>query len=138
VKLEYESEAVCGEDPQDTCAIGDTITTLSWNAPRTKGVEIRVYGVTTCFGEDASGRPIDGHCLRAHTALPGSVRVLLAKEPASKGKVTWRMAPGASLGEVGDGVPIHSIVLAAYNSAGEHSIYAIADAGDYCDSTECP
>jgi hypothetical protein len=111
---------------------------LSWRAPRTKGVEIHAYGVTTCFGEDGSARSMDGHCQRAHTALPVSVRVLLAMAPVSKGKVTWRMAPGAGLGEVGGGVPVFSIVLAAYNAAGEHSIYAIADAGGSCDAIECP
>jgi hypothetical protein len=130
VKLRLEIEGICG-DPGDTCAIGDSIFRLSWTAPRTKGVEIRVYGVTTCFGEDSNGTRIDGHCLREHTALPSSVRVLLAKAPASKGKVTWRMDPGErGLAQTRDGVPIHAIVLSAYNAEGGHSIFAIADAGD--------
>ena len=38
-----------GDDPQDTCAIADLVYTLSWKAPRMEAVEIRVYGVTTCF-----------------------------------------------------------------------------------------
>ena len=139
MKLDYESEAICGDDPREMCAVGDTIYTMSWKAPRTKGVQIRVYGVTTCFGEDDSGRMIDGYCLRVHTALPESVRVLLATAPASKGKLTWGLAPGG--GETFDGVPVHSIVLAAYNADGEHSIFAIADAGEYCRARpdlDCP
>ena len=140
VKLDYEIEAICGDNPEDTCAVGDFIFTLSWKAPRTKGVEMRVYGVTTCFGQDGNRAVIDGHCLREHTALPSSVRVLLAKVPTSKGKVTWRMDPGQGLAATRDGVPVHSVVLAAYNATGEHSIFAIADAGDYCQSSEgaCP
>lgn len=127
-----ESEAICGDDPGEMCAVGDSIFRVSWEAPRTKGVEIRAYGVTTCFAEDVTGRRIDGRCLREHIALPSSVRVLLAKAAASKGKVTWRMDPGsAGLAQTRDGVPVHSIVLAAYNADGEHSIFAIADAGDW-------
>jgi len=140
VKLHEESEAICGDDPREMCAIGDSIYTVSWKAPRTKGVEIRVYGVTTCFGVDGSGRMIDGDCLRQHTEVPASVRVLLAKAPASKGKVTWRMEPAQSLAQTRDGVPVYSFVLATYNAEGGHSIFAIADAGDYCTSAdvECP
>ena len=131
VKSHYESEAICGPDTRDTCAVGDTIFKVSWEAPRTRGLEIRAFGVTTCFGEDSSGAKIDGHCLREHTALPSSTRVLLAKAPASKGKVTWRMAPGQGPAETRDGVAVYSIVLAAYNREGGHSIFAIADAGDW-------
>jgi hypothetical protein len=113
------------------CAVGDTIFKASWESPRTKGVEIRVYGVTTCFGEDSNGAKIDGNCLREHIALPSSIRVLLAKVPASKGKVTWRMYPGGrGLAETRDRVGVYSIVLAAYNREGGHSIFVIADAGD--------
>lgn len=132
VKSHYESEAICGSDPRDMCAVGDTIFKVSWEAPRTKGVEIRVYGVTTCFGKDSGGAKIDGNCLREHMALPSSLRVLLAKVPASKGRVTWRMDPGESgLAQTRDGVPVYSIVLAAYDANGGHSIFAIADAGDW-------
>jgi hypothetical protein len=132
VKLHEESEGFCDDQaPGDTCAIGDSIFRLSWQAPRTKGIEIRVYGVTTCFGKDSSGKRIDGHCLREHTALPSSMRVLLAKVPASKGKVTWRMDPGRGLAETRGGVRVYSIVLAAYSAVGGHSIFVIADAGDW-------
>jgi hypothetical protein len=129
VKLDMEDEAICF-DNGDLCAIGDSIFRMSWATPRTKGVVIRVYGVTKCFDKDASGARIDDHCLRKHTPLPSSVRVLLTDVPASKGKVTWRMVPGRGLGETRDGVPIYSIVLAGYNADGGHSIFAIADAGD--------
>ncbi len=129
LKLAEEQAAECDENPMEMCAIGDSTFTLSWKAPRTKGVQVRVYGVTKCFGRDGDGRAIDGHCLRERTALPGSVRVLLAKAPASKGTVTWSLGPGW---EGPDGVTVHSIVIAAYNATGGHSIFAIADAGFDC------
>ena len=141
VRSDYEDEAICDDRaPEDTCAIGDTIFTVTWKAPRTNGLVIRVYGVTTCFGTDSTQTVIDGACLREHTPLPSSVRVLVAKVPASKGKVTWRMDPGEGLAATRHGVTIHSIVLAAYNADGAHSTFAIADPGDYCQSTEeaCP
>ena len=133
VKLRFEeTESECGDPPVpgDTCAIGDSIYTLSWKAPRTKGVEIRIYGVTTCFGEDSSGTKIDGHCLREHTALPSSIRVLLATARASKGKVTLRLDSGGGLAYPRHSKRVRSIVLAAYGAEGGHSIFVIADAGD--------
>jgi hypothetical protein len=140
VKLHEVTEGICSDDPGELCGIGDSTYTVTWKAPRTKGIEMRVYGATTCFGADSSGTMIDGYCLREHTALPASVRVLLAKAPASKGKVTWRMGAAQSLGATRDGVPVYSFVLAAYNAEGGHSIFAIADAGDYCTSADvdCP
>jgi hypothetical protein len=115
------------------CSIDEQVVTVSWKQPRTKGVQIRVYGVTECFGTDSRGRVIDGDCLRPHTALPASVRVLLAKVPASKGKVTIRMVPSASgLADTRGGREVYSFVLAAYNADGAHSTFAIAATGLYC------
>jgi hypothetical protein len=50
------------------------------------------------------------------------------------------MDPGPGFAATRDGVAVHSFVLAAYNAEGGHSIFAIADAGDYCQSREgaCP
>jgi len=131
VKLHEEIEVIEG-GPGELDGIGDSTFTASWTKPRTKGVEIRVYGVTTCFGADGNGRMIDGYCLRKHTDLPSSVRMLLAEAPASTGSVTWRMAQGEVLAETLDGVPVYSFVVAAYNAEGKHSMFTIVATGEYC------
>ena len=138
VKFGMQDEAICG-DPRATCGIGDRIVTVSWKAPRTQGVEVRVYGITKCLGTDSDGLMIDGRCLREHTTLPSSVMTLLARVPASKGKVTLSMIPsGSGLADTARGKEVYSIVLAAYNSAAEHSIFAIAATQGYCEVTETP
>jgi hypothetical protein len=61
---------------------------VTWRAPRSKGVEIRVYGVTECLARPAHPEPDSrGPCLVKHTPLPASVRTLLATARASDGKV---------------------------------------------------
>ena len=121
------------------CSIDAEVVTVSWKAPRTQGVEVRVYGITKCLGTDSDGAMIDGRCLREHTTLPSSVMTLLARVPASKGKVTLSMIPsGSGLADTARGETVYSIVLAAYNSAAEHSIFAIAATQGYCAVTETP
>lgn len=138
VKFSMEDEAICG-DPRSTCGIGDRIVTVSWKAPRTKGVEVRVYGITKCLGTDSDGVMIDGRCLREHTDLPSSAMTLLARVPASKGTVTLPMSPsGGGLADTARGKEVYSFVLAAYNSAAEHSVFAIAATQGYCQVTETP
>ena len=68
-----------------------TITQMvTWGAPLSEGVEIRVYGVTECIAEPADPPPgTSGPCLVVHTPLPASVRTLLATAPASDGVVSW-------------------------------------------------
>lgn len=115
-----------------------TVTqTVTWGAPRSEGVEIRVYGVTECIAEPADPLPgTGGPCLVVHTPLPASVRTLLATGPASDGVVGWTWTGGGGNCDIGypawgpDGTPYYAIVLAAY-SAGGHSIFAIAEPGGW-------
>jgi hypothetical protein len=106
--------------------------TVRWKAPRTEGLEIRVYGVTECLSEPSSPPPgTSGPCLVEHTLLPPSVMVLAATAPAVAGEISW-IAPfyydcaGPPVGP--DGRDYYSIVIAAYDAAG-HSIFAIAEPG---------
>ena len=109
---------------------------LTWKSPRTKGVEIRVYGVTKCFRTDDA----EGECLRKGTELPDDIRVLLAKGPASKGvldlDIVGIMGGDQAEGwcpqshETAAGTQFYSIVVAAYAANGR-SNFAIADPGSY-------
>jgi hypothetical protein len=133
VTLRERDTGTCPEDdPMSTCSIDDAWITVRWQQPRTKGVVIRVYGVTKCLWADSLGEPIDGRCLRPRTELPARMRILLATVPAAKGKVTIHMTPGTVVAATLDGREIYSIVLAAYNRDGEHSVFTIAEAGDAC------
>jgi hypothetical protein len=111
---------------------GDGRSGVSWTKPRTKGIEIRVYGVTRCFPADGGA---DESCIRPNTALPGAIRILLASAPASKGGVTWVQGE-TDTGDCAyefvsqDGTTFYSVVLAAYGASG-HSKFAIADPGWY-------
>ena len=122
------------------CRAGDLSEyRLTWKAPRTEGVEFRVYGVTKCIRTEAS----EGACLREHTKLPADIRVLLAKGPASTGEVSldglgpyYATDDGCAYGySTEGGTPIFSIVVAAYSTSG-HSIFAIAAEGRY-EPREC-
>lgn len=108
---------------------------VTWKAPRSEGLEIRVWGVTECLSEPEDPQAgTSGPCLVRHTALPESVRTLISTVPASAGKVTWTWH---TLGECNpqdliwrarpapDGQTFYAIVLAAYNRSG-HSVFAIA------------
>jgi len=115
-----------------------TVTQMvRWGAPRSEGVEIRVYGVTDCIAEPADPPPgTSGPCLVVHTPLPASVRTLLATVPASDGVVSWTWTEaGHECGEPlvfydPDGPAYHAVVLAAYGPSG-HSIFAIAEPGGW-------
>ena len=79
-------ETRAGDEPSST----EITQTVSWGAPRSEGVEIRVYGVTECLAKPANPAPdTTGPCLVEHTPLPESVRTLLATGPASGGEVSW-------------------------------------------------
>ncbi len=138
LKFDEESEAICTGDPRDMCGIGDTIYTLSWKAPRTKGVEIRVYGLLACLNRpETPPDSSDGPCLVKGTKLPSSAKKLIAKAKASDGVVSWRGdidAGGCDMAEqcIGPhGEIFYAIVLASYNSAGKPSVFAIADPGKW-------
>ncbi len=92
---------------------------------------IRVYGVTECIAEPDDPAPgTGGPCLVVGTPLPGSVRTLLGKAPASDGTVSWSwtVETGCNVGLAydPDRPAYHAIVLAAYNASGR-SIFAIAE-----------
>jgi hypothetical protein len=108
---------------------GSITTTVTWKEAVTKGTEIRVYGVTACYAP-----PEGGPCLVEHTPLPSSVRDLIARAPASQGKVSWTWPEWDDIGGavMGDGSSNYeSIVVAAYNAAG-HSKFIIVVTSEYC------
>lgn len=120
-----------GDDPTST----EITQTVRWRAPRSEGVEIRIYGVTDCVAKPANPSPdTHGPCLVEHTPLPASVRTLLATAPASRGIVSWTWTGtfDCELGLAYDprGPAYHAVVLAAYH-ASDHSIFAIAEAGGW-------
>jgi hypothetical protein len=141
IRVHEVMEEICDpEDPVALCGIGDSTFTLSWKAPQSRGVTIRVYGVKRCYGADDHGRMIDGWCLRERTALPASARVLLATAPASAGKVEFRVAQDEHWFATVDGTQVYAFVLAAFNADGVHSVFAIAARGMYCSVADvaCP
>lgn len=115
---------------------GEVTQTVTWGAPRSEGVEIRVYGVTECTAEPADPAPgTSGPCLVVHTPLPASVRRLLATAPASDGAVSWTWTEEGGCDpspfrSAPDGPGYHAVVLAAYSAAG-NSIFAIAEPGGW-------
>lgn len=121
------------DDAGDRVRITQTVT---WRAPRGAGVRIRVYGVTKCIAEPAHPKPDKrGPCLAKHTRLPASVLHLLAKAPASAGKVTWSWTTwtGCDIGSFSSdprGPTYFAIVVAAHSSSGR-SIFTIAEPGEW-------
>jgi len=115
---------------------GEVTQTVTWGAPRSEGVEIRVYGVTECIAEPVDPAPgTNGPCLVVHTPLPASVRRLLATAPASDGGVSWTWTEEGGCDpspfkSAPDGPGYRAVVLAAYSASG-HSIFAIAEPGGW-------
>lgn len=119
--------------------------TVIWKEAAPEGTEIRVYGITRCLlAREHAG---SGSCVGRHTPVPGSVRKLIARAPASEGSVSWtrpawldnvRSTGGQTTYGVdrdGDAV-YYAIEVAAYNAAG-HSALALVDAGTWCSATGC-
>ena len=121
-------DAVCNE--------ARTTQTVTWQTPRTKGVTIRVYGVTECLARPAHPKPgASGPCLVTHTLLPASVRRLLAKTPALAGQVSWSWTSesgceSSPFSSRPGGPRYDAVVLAAYNASGQ-SIFTIAEPGSW-------
>jgi len=129
--VEFDEQVRVSDDE----AVAEITQTVTWRAPLSEGVEIRVYGVTECIAEPADPEPgTSGPCLVVHTPLPESVRTLLATAPASDGTVSWAWTEetGCNPGLANDpaGPPYFSVVLAAYGPSG-HSIFAIAESGQW-------
>jgi hypothetical protein len=129
--VKFDEQARVSDDD----SVAEITQTVTWRAPRTKDVEIRVYGVTECFAEPAHPSPnTSGPCLVEHTRLPASVRTLLASAPASDGVAswTWTEETGCDIGLASDpdGPAYYAVVLAAYGPSG-HSIFAIAEPGGW-------
>lgn len=108
--------------------------TVTWTAPRDDGVEIRVYGVTSCIARPTDPPPgSSGPCLVVRTPLPTSVRRLLATAPASAGAARWTWTEesdctsGVKFDPAGD---IQAVVVAAYGPT-DHSIFAVAEPGHW-------
>jgi hypothetical protein len=126
----FDEQRRLGADASST----EVTQTVRWAAPKSVGVEIRVYGVTDCIAEPASPSPgSGGPCLVEHTPLPAADRTLLATAPASAGKVSWTWTgtfdcEGPGLAYDPHGPAYHAVVLAAYAPSGQ-SIFAIAAPG---------
>jgi len=126
----FEEHLIAGQDPSST----RVTQSVSWSAPLSPSVEIKVYGVTECIGRPEDPEPNEaGPCLVTGTPLPPSVRTLLATAPASDGTVSWAWTGTFDCDEPQplfdpDGPVYRAIVLAAYDPAG-HSIFAIAAPG---------
>ena len=107
---------------------------VSWTETYPADTEIRVYGVTECIN-NVDGEP----CLVLHTALPDSVRDLVAKAPAAAGSAGWTWPGWENIGGAmavnpdGDHY-YYAFVAAAYNAAG-HSKFIILDSSTAC--TDC-
>src|SRR6476661_8121079 len=111
-------------------SVAEITQTVTWQAPRTNGVTISVYGITKCIAQPPNPSPAtSGRCLVEHTPLPASVRRLLATTPASDGSAswTWSEETGCDVGlpNEPDGPAYYAVVLAAYSES-DHSIFAIA------------
>jgi hypothetical protein len=118
------------------CSEAETTQTVTWRTPRTKGVTIRVYGVTECLARPAHPKPgASGPCLVTHPPLPASVRRLLAKTPALAGKASWSWTTesgceSSPFSSSPGGPQYDAVVLAAYNASGQ-SIFTIAEPGQW-------
>lgn len=140
--VKFAEERRGGDDPSST----EITQTVRWGAPHSDGVEIRVYGVTSCIARPVDPSPdTSGPCLVEHTPLPGATRTLLGSAPASDGVVSWTWTgtfdcegPGPAYDPRGPGYS--AVVLAAYSAAG-HSTFAIAEPGEWIqpavDETVC-
>jgi hypothetical protein len=119
----------------DDASTTEITQTVTWEATQSENVIVRIYGVTECVARPPKPSPnTQGPCLVEHTPLPESVRTLLATARASDGAASWTWT-GTFDCEVGlaydpRGPAYHAVVLAAYSPSG-HSIFAIAEPGEW-------
>lgn len=136
VKFAADEPACVDGNEDEGCRRYKQTQTVLWKAPRTKGVEIRVFGVTECPARPKHPKPgAHGPCLVKGTNLPSSVRTLLAKAPASAGWVSWSWTeeePGCDIyypvGTAPDGRAYDAVVVQAFNTK-DRSSFAIAEPG---------
>ena len=128
----------------DTGGVSDIVEitqTVTWQAPRDEGVEIRVYGVTECLARPDDPAPgTSGPCLVVNTRLPESIRVLLATAPASAGIMSWSWTQDAGcdmpwIANFPDGPQYYAVVLGAYGPSDHSVIFAIAEPGSWYEPT---
>jgi len=130
--VSFAEQRRLGNDASST----EITQTVRWRTPKSRGVEVRVYGVTECIAKPATPSPeTRGPCLVEHTPLRASVLTLLATAPASDGVASWSWTGTFDCGEPHpaydpDGPAYYAVVLAAYSQSG-HSIFAIAEAGGW-------
>jgi hypothetical protein len=130
--VKFDEQRRLGNDASST----EITQKVTWAAPQSEGVEIRIYGVTKCMAKPTHPSPdTSGPCLVEHTPLPGSVLTPLATAPASHGDVSWTWTgtfdcerPGPAYDPRGPGY--YAVVVAAYSASG-HSIFAIAEPGKW-------
>jgi hypothetical protein len=135
-----EDEAKCLDEE---CVKAKRTQTVLWKAPRTKGVEIRVFGVTECLARPEHPKPgASGPCLVKGTNLPSSVRTLLAKAPASTGWVSWSWTEEQDgcdiyypVGTAPDGRAFYAVVVQAFNAT-DRSSFAIAEPWGWSEPAE--
>jgi hypothetical protein len=108
---------------------GTDTYTVSWDAPQTPGMEIRVSGLTKCLS-NVMGQP----CIQRHMTLPPGTLKLIERAPSSKGSVSWTW-PSSEV--TGDWVAIHgsdtyyAVLVGAYNDAGQSRLI-IANSANAC------
>ena len=137
-----ERECLDGNEDEG-CLRAKYTQTVLWKAPRTKGVEIRVFGVIGCPAQPAHPKPgKSGPCLVTGTKLAASVRTLLARAPASAGWVSWSWTqeeydcdPFPPVGIAPDGRAYDAVVVQAFN-AQDRSSFAIAEPGGWWEPAE--
>ena len=130
--VKFDEQKRAGSEASST----EMTQTITWGAPRSADVEIKVFGVTECIAMPKDPAPnTTGPCLVTGTPLPASVRTLLATAPASEGAVSWTWTGEFECGEFDpaydpQGPEYRAVVPAAYNTSG-HSIFAIASPGGW-------
>ncbi len=120
--------ALAQEDGPDASGLVVRQYTISWEAPLTSGVTIRIYGVTKCLNPPTStGVP----CVVDGMKLPASARTVVGRGPAEEGAASWRWPMAEVDGPVlaWDGEQsYYAFVVAAVNDAGRSPFVVVRSA----------